>query len=64
MRIEFTLIDDKGQTFIGSTDLRPGKTSASTKGTKKPIQETPKKLPDYILDLRNAGVFQRPTQWQ
>lgn len=60
MRIEFTLTDDRGQTFIGSTDLAPGRASIPIKQTKNLAREKSKNLPDYILELRNAGFFKEP----
>jgi len=60
MHIEFTLTDDKGQTFIGSTDLRRMAASIPLKEARKTAREKSKKLPDYILELRDAGFFKEP----
>lgn len=58
MRIDFTVTDDRGRTFTGSTDLSPQKTSTPLKQSTE--QGKAKKLPDHILDLREAGFFAEP----
>jgi len=67
MKVNITILDDEGKTFVGSAELRPrsgpaSKLAESRKRRKSEAQETDSRpgLPGQILSLRDKGCFAEP----
>jgi hypothetical protein len=61
MRIEFTLVDDAGNRYQGTAELKALEADGVTKA--RPLAAgniDPKGLPAHILTLRESGFFREP----
>jgi hypothetical protein len=60
MKIEFTLTDDAGRSYIGTAALAemPRATTRKDSSASRPSPKSkPAKLPEYIVEIRDSGFF-------